>query len=106
MNTTDLDKKKMLPETMLAKIEDVLKHGKKSDPPAYTLILGAGASFGVVPTAKEMLGFPDSVTKKFMKRVFLSGWPGSSIPMWHSMMTRPGLNAPPHSGNVFARKIH
>jgi hypothetical protein len=49
-------KKKMPLPTMLAKVEDVLKSGKQTDPPAYTLILGAGASQGVIPTAKEMLG--------------------------------------------------
>jgi tetratricopeptide (TPR) repeat protein len=58
---------------MLAKIEDILKRGKETDAPAYTLILGAGASFGVVPTAKEMLGFPDAVTKKVHQK---------SIPLW------------------------
>jgi hypothetical protein len=50
---TELEKKKMPSETMLAKIEDVLKRGKASDAPAYTLILGAGASFGVVPTRRK-----------------------------------------------------
>ena len=38
------DKKKLSLQTLLAKIEDVLQHGSKDDPPAYTLILGAGAS--------------------------------------------------------------
>lgn len=71
--STDLDKKKMLRETMLAKVEDVLKSGKKDASPAYTLILGAGASFGVVPTAKEMLGFPDAKTKKVHEK---------SVPVW------------------------
>jgi tetratricopeptide (TPR) repeat protein len=75
MKTADLDKKKMLRQTMLAKIEDVLKRGHKQDAPAYTLILGAGASFGVVPTAKEMLGLPDAVTKKIHAK---------SIPVWLS----------------------
>ena len=53
------DKKKLTRPTMLAKIADVLEHGQPDDPPAFTLILGAGASFGIVPTAKEMLGIPD-----------------------------------------------
>jgi hypothetical protein len=74
MNETTLDRKKMLQESMVAKIEDVLKRGRAGDPPAYTLVLGAGASFGVVPTAKEMLGFPDGKTKKSMKRQSPFGW--------------------------------
>ena len=44
---------------MLAQIEQVVSRGKHTDPPAFTLILGAGASFGVVPTARQMLGIPD-----------------------------------------------
>ena len=67
------DKKKLSLQTLLAKIEDVLQHGSKDDPPAYTLILGAGASFGIVPTAKEMLGIPDPSTKKVHDK---------SIPLW------------------------
>jgi tetratricopeptide (TPR) repeat protein len=69
----ELTRKQMTRATMLAKIEDVLKRGRPEAPPAYTLILGAGASFGVVPTAKEMLGFPDAKTKKVHER---------SIPLW------------------------
>lgn len=68
-----LDEKKMHRDIMLAKIEDVLKRGTVADAPAYTLILGAGASFGVVPTAKEMLGFPDIKTKKIHHKC---------IPIW------------------------
>jgi tetratricopeptide (TPR) repeat protein len=45
--------------TMLKQIEQVVARGKQTDPPAFTLILGAGASFGVVPTARQMLGIPD-----------------------------------------------
>ena len=44
---------------MLAQIRQTLQRGEVGHPPAYTLILGAGASFGVVPTAKELLGLPD-----------------------------------------------
>ncbi len=44
---------------MLAQIRQTLQRGEVQHPPAYTLILGAGASFGVVPTAKELLGLPD-----------------------------------------------
>jgi tetratricopeptide (TPR) repeat protein len=73
MDNSAFDKKKMLRRTMLAKIEDVLKRGRATDSPAYTLILGAGASFGVVPTAKEMLGFRDARTKSVHER---------SIPVW------------------------
>lgn len=54
--------RKMTQETMLVQIEQVLKRGKASDPPAYTLILGAGASFGSVPTAKQMLGIQNANT--------------------------------------------
>jgi hypothetical protein len=43
---------------MLAQIEQVLRCGGTNEPPAYTIILGAGASSGVVPTAREMLGLP------------------------------------------------
>src|SRR5688572_11996086 len=43
-------------ETMLAQIEQVVRRGDVNDPPAFTLILGAGASFGVIPTTCEMLG--------------------------------------------------
>jgi hypothetical protein len=46
-------------ETMLGQVEQVVKRGTPSDPPAFTLILGAGASFGVVPTARQMLGLAD-----------------------------------------------
>src|SRR3569833_2607798 len=60
METYNIAKKRMTVQTVLAKIEDVLRNGKQTDPPAYTLILGAGASYGVDPTAKEMLGFPDA----------------------------------------------
>lgn len=45
--------------TMLSQIEQVLRRGKPTDGPAYTLILGAGASYGSVPTVKQMLGLPD-----------------------------------------------
>jgi hypothetical protein len=65
--------KKMLQDTMLAKIEDVLRQGRSTDPPAYTLILGAGASSGIVPTAKEMLGLPDPRTHQVHEK---------SIPVW------------------------
>jgi len=51
--------RKLEQDVMLRQIEDVLRHGRRQDPPAYTLILGAGASFGVVPTAKQMLGIAD-----------------------------------------------
>lgn len=68
---------------MLAKVEDVLKRGNASDPPAYTLILGAGASFGVVPTAKEMLGFPDTRTGNVHEK---------SIPVWLAQQLAPDLN--------------
>ena len=44
---------------MLGQIEEVVKYSEPGDPPAYTLILGAGASSGAVPTAKQMLGIPD-----------------------------------------------
>jgi hypothetical protein len=63
----------MRQEAMLAKIEDVLVQGSSTDPPAYTLILGAGASAGLVPTAKEMLGLPDPRTNQVHER---------SIPVW------------------------
>ncbi len=69
----NFDDKKMTKETMLAKVEDVLRSGDVNDPPAYTLILGAGASSGVVPTAKEMLGLPDPRTKEIHEK---------SIPLW------------------------
>lgn len=69
----EIDKKKMSRETMLAKVEDVLKRGGEKDPPAYTLVLGAGASFGVVPTAKEMLGLPDTRKKTIHNK---------GIPLW------------------------
>lgn len=55
-----METKRMDQATMLAQIHQVLKRGKSTDVPAYTLILGAGASFGVVPTAKEMLGIAES----------------------------------------------
>ena len=45
---------------MLDQIDQVLRRGQPTEPPAYTLILGAGASFGSVPTAKQMLGLPHS----------------------------------------------
>ena len=67
---------------MLAKIEDVLKRGKASDSPAYTLILGAGASFGVVPTAKEMLGIPDTKSGRVHEK---------SIPIWLAKQLDPKL---------------
>jgi tetratricopeptide (TPR) repeat protein len=51
--------KRMSQDAMLAQIEQVLRSGGTKDPPAYTLILGAGGSSGVVPTAREMLGLPD-----------------------------------------------
>ncbi len=54
-----LAKKEMKQETMLTQIEQVLRRGEEKEPPAYTFILGAGGSFGAVPTAKEMLGLPD-----------------------------------------------
>ena len=79
MATYDDDKKKLLQQTVLAKIDDVLKRGKKSDTPAFTLILGAGASFGVVPTAKEMLGFPEVKSGRSMKSAFLFGWHGKPM---------------------------
>jgi tetratricopeptide (TPR) repeat protein len=50
--------KKLTQDVVLAQIEQVLRRGQPTDPPAYTLVLGAGASFGSVPTAKEMLGLP------------------------------------------------
>src|ERR1041384_5307491 len=46
--------------TMLQQVRQVVSRGKPGDPPAYTLILGAGASYGVVPTARQMLGLPGS----------------------------------------------
>jgi hypothetical protein len=48
----------MSPEVVLSQIEQVIRRGSPPDPPAYTLVLGAGASFGSVPTAKQMLGIP------------------------------------------------
>lgn len=60
---------------MLAKVEDAVRRGARNAAPAYTLILGAGASFGVVPTAKEMLGCPDVKTKKIHDKC---------IPLWLS----------------------
>src|SRR5262245_58301513 len=45
--------------TMLGQIAQVVQRGDRRDPPAFTLILGAGASFGVVPSARQMLGIPD-----------------------------------------------
>ena len=95
MNTTDLNKKKMLQQTMLAKIEDVLKNGKKDAPPAYTLILGAGASFGVVPTAKEMLGFPDSRTKLVHEK---------SIPIWLAGQLDPDLSPGDNNARIACSK--
>ncbi|MCD6049981.1 MAG: lipoprotein NlpI [Verrucomicrobia bacterium] len=77
---------------MLAKIEDVLKRGKKTDAPAYTLILGAGASFGVVPTAKEMLGFPDSKSGTIHDK---------SVPLWLAKQMEPDA---PHEGNDLRQK--
>jgi tetratricopeptide (TPR) repeat protein len=73
MDTNLPDKKKMSLTNLLAKVEDVLQRGCENDPPAYTLILGAGASFGVVPTSTEMLGIRDSRTGLVHDK---------SIPLW------------------------
>lgn len=43
---------------MLRQIKEAV--GYEGDPPAYTLILGAGASCGVIPTASELVGLADS----------------------------------------------
>lgn len=80
MHTGIPDHKKLSQQTMLAKIADVLEHGQADDPPAYTLILGAGASFGVVPTAKEMLGLPDPYTQQIHDK---------SIPLWLAQQKDP-----------------
>jgi hypothetical protein len=58
VSMSGLTDKKLTQEVMLDQIEQVLLRGKSTDPPAYTLVLGAGASFGSVPTAKQMLGLP------------------------------------------------
>ncbi len=50
--------KKLSQAVALGQIEQVIRRGHPSDPPAYTLVLGAGASFGSVPTAKQILGLP------------------------------------------------
>jgi len=47
---------------MFSHIEQVLRRGRWHDPPAYTLILGAGASFGAVPTVKQMFGLQENGT--------------------------------------------
>jgi len=73
MDTNLPDKKKMSLTNLLAKVEGALQHGCENDPPAYTLILGAGASFGVVPTSTEMLGIRDSRTGLVHDK---------SIPLW------------------------
>lgn len=44
---------------MLEKLVDTLMQDGGDEIPAYTLIMGAGASYGAVPTAKQMLGVPD-----------------------------------------------
>ena len=90
------DKKKLSLQTLLAKIEDVLQHGSKDDPPAYTLILGAGASFGIVPTAKEMLGIPDPSTKKVHDK---------SIPLWLAKQREPTLDLAADADGRIARVV-
>lgn len=56
---TFLPARKLTQEVMLGQIEQVLRRGPETDVPAYTLILGAGASYGSVPTARQMLGLPE-----------------------------------------------
>ncbi|WP_038164671.1 tetratricopeptide repeat protein [Verrucomicrobium sp. BvORR106] len=58
----ELDKKWMSRETMIHQIMQTLYLGTPSDLPAYTLILGSGASHGSVPTAREMLGVTENGT--------------------------------------------
>lgn len=45
-------------ESLIGKIAEAVQ--ESANEPAYTLILGAGASYGAVPTAKQMLGIPDA----------------------------------------------
>lgn len=78
--STAIKRKQLACQIVLAKIGSVLERGKKTDPLVYTLILGAGASFGVVPTAKEMLGFPDSVTGRVHEK---------SVPVWLAKQINP-----------------
>ena len=47
---------------MFSHIEQVLRRGRWHDPPAYTLVLGAGASFGAVPTVRQMFGLQENGT--------------------------------------------
>ena len=54
-----LQDRRLEQDVMLRQIEDVLRRGHREDRPAYTLVFGAGASFGAVPTTKQMLGIPD-----------------------------------------------
>ena len=74
---------------MLAQIEQVLRSGGTKDPPpAYTLILGAGGSAGVVPTAREMLGLPDKA----------GGIHNGCIPFWiKRCRSKPDLDPIPSS---------
>lgn len=58
----ELDKKWMSKETMIHQIMQTLDLGTPSDLPAYTLILGSGASYGSVPTSREMLGVTENGT--------------------------------------------
>lgn len=75
MTKEELNRKKMTMDRVIDAIADSLALGTPSDPPAYTLILGAGASFGAVPTAKQMLGLPDAKTKEVHPQC---------IPLWRA----------------------
>src|SRR5260370_19513812 len=69
-------------EIMLTQIHQTLQRGKPEDSPAYTLILGAGASFGVVPTAKQVLGIAEKSNEADKSRDSDEVRDKYSIPLW------------------------